>query len=299
MEIRHLKLVKTVAEEGSLTRAGKKLFLTQPALSHQLKEIEAKFGTPLFQRVNKKMILTQVGHRVLETANTVLFELERTRQDIEKVVNGESGLLRISTECYTCYHWLPPLLKSYQKHFPNVDIRIIAEATRQPEKFLLDGRLDVGIVSSLTRQDHNLLEFTELFCDDLVVVINSEHRLAGQKVILPADFADEHLICYTAPQKSLDVFQRILVPNGVTPKKLSKIQLTEAIIEMVKAGLGITLMARWAVRPYLRSKRLKIIPVAGKPLTRIWYAATTKGHGRPHYIDCFIKHLFDHPIAQK
>ena len=77
MEIRHLKLVKTVAEEGNLTNAGKKLFLSQSALSHQLREIEDKFGTPIFQRVNKKMVLTQVGNRILSTAETILCELEK------------------------------------------------------------------------------------------------------------------------------------------------------------------------------------------------------------------------------
>jgi len=101
MEIRHLKLVKTVAEEGNLTSAGKKLFLSQSALSHQLREIEDKFGTPIFQRVNKKMVLTQVGNRILRTADTILCELEKVENDVRSVVSGDAGILRISTECYT------------------------------------------------------------------------------------------------------------------------------------------------------------------------------------------------------
>ena len=136
MEIRHLKLVKTVAEEGNLTSAGKKLFLSQSALSHQLREIEDKFGTPIFQRVNKKMVLTQVGNRILRTADTILCELEKVENDVRRVVSGDAGILRVSTLCYTCYHWLPGLLKSYIKHYPNVDVRIIAEATRQPMDFM-------------------------------------------------------------------------------------------------------------------------------------------------------------------
>ena len=234
MEIRHLKLVKMVAEEGNLTGAGKKLFLSQSALSHQLREIEDKFGTPIFQRVNKKMVLTQVGNRILRTADTILCELEKVENDIRSVVSGDAGILRISTECYTCYHWLPGLLKSYIKHYPDVDLHIIAEATRRPMDFLREGKLEVAIVSCLTKpKDRGQFRFTELFTDELVVVANSEHRFASQKTVSADDFAQEHLICYTASTDVLDIFQRVLIPAGVTPKKTTKIQLTEAIIEMV------------------------------------------------------------------
>ncbi|TDI79758.1 MAG: LysR family transcriptional regulator [Caldithrix sp.] len=298
MEIRHLKLVKMVAEEGNLTGAGKKLFLSQSALSHQLREIEDKFGTPIFQRVNKKMVLTQVGNRILRTADTILCELEKVENDIRSVVSGDAGILRISTECYTCYHWLPGLLKSYIKHYPDVDLHIIAEATRRPMDFLREGKLEVAIVSCLTKpKDRGQFRFTELFTDELVVVANSEHRFASQKTVSANDFAQEHLICYTASTDVLDIFQRVLIPAGVTPKKTTKIQLTEAIIEMVKANLGITVMARWAIRPHMRSKKLVMVPVANHALARTWYAVTINERNQPRYIECFTRHLLEHPIA--
>ena len=160
----------------------------------------------------------------------------------------------------------------------------------------MEGKLDVAIVSCLTKQDHNLLRFTELFTDEMVVVTNAGHRFASQTTVFPKDFADEHLISYTAPVKSLDIFQRVLLPNRVTPRKHTRIQLTEAIIEMVKADLGITVMARWAARYYLKSKKLVATPVAGHALERTWYAAMIREQ-QPHYIECFIKHLLEHPIA--
>ncbi len=89
----------------------------------------------------------------------------------------------------------------------------------------------------------------------------------------------------------------MLIPAGVTPKKITKIQLTEAIIEMVKANLGITVMARWAVKPYLKSKKLVTVPVAQHALARTWYAVTINERNQPRYIECFIRHLLDHPIA--
>lgn len=297
MEIRHLKLIKTVAEEGNLTNAGKKLYLTQSALSHQLKEIEEEFGAPLFQRIGRKMVLTQVGERILHTARKVINELEITEHEVKKMVSGENGALRISTECYTCYHWLPGVLKSYRREFPNVNLQIIAEATRQPLQFLLEGKLDLAIVSCLTKpKEINRFKFTELFADEMVIVIPKGHRFEAQDYVYPEQLSEEHLICYTAPTELLDIFQRVLIPAGITPRKISKIQLTEAIIEMVKADIGITVMANWAVKPYLRSRQLVTRPLAEHTLRRYWYAMTLKEKNPSRYIDCFVKLLKKHPF---
>jgi LysR family transcriptional regulator for metE and metH len=104
LEVRHLKLVETVAKEGGMTKAAYRLHLTQSALSHQLRDIEAKLGTPLFLRLNKRMLLTQAGERLLSAAPLVLDELKRVEEDIRQIAVHREGILRISTECYTCYH---------------------------------------------------------------------------------------------------------------------------------------------------------------------------------------------------
>jgi LysR family transcriptional regulator for metE and metH len=298
MEVRHLRLIKTVAEEGNLTGAGKKLFLTQSALSHQLKEIETEFKTTLFQRVGKKMILTQAGGKVLSSAKVILGELEKTEHEVKKFVSGDTGILRISTECYTCYHWLPKLLKSYHNHFPNVEIQIVAEATRQPKPYLLDGRLDVAIVSCLQPDITGSanLRLTKLFTDELVVVINKNHKLTSKKTIRAEDFRDQTLITYTEREEMLDVYQRLLIPAGITPAKVIKLQLTEAIVEMVKAEMGITVMAKWVAKPYLKSKQLVIRPFDKSTMKRTWYVATPNSGNYPHYIECFIKHLLSKAI---
>src|SRR5262245_50180696 len=106
LETRHLKLIVAITEERSVTKAGERLCLTQSALSHQLRDIEEKLGTPLFTRVNKRMVLTPAGERLLRSARLVLDELQRTEAEIARLAAGDYGVLRISTECYTGYHWL-------------------------------------------------------------------------------------------------------------------------------------------------------------------------------------------------
>ena len=111
LEIRHLKLIAAIADTGSMTRAGNRLHLTQSALSHQLRDAEETLGTRLFVRQRGKMTLTAPGERLLRSARAVIEELDRAEKEIRDTngsVNAERGLIRLSTECYTVYHWLPP-----------------------------------------------------------------------------------------------------------------------------------------------------------------------------------------------
>ncbi len=96
MEIKHLKLIETVSEEGSLTKAVDKLFLTQSALSHQLKEMETQLGTQVFHRVNKKLVLTGAGKIVLKSAKKILKEIDDIQLEIKKYISGETGNIRLA-----------------------------------------------------------------------------------------------------------------------------------------------------------------------------------------------------------
>src|ERR1700730_13747132 len=126
LEVRHLKLLVTVAEEGSVTEAGKRLHLTQSALSHQLRDAEEKLGTALFLRLGKKMGLTPAGGRLLASALRILEELRNVEAQIEGLNGGSRGVIRLCTECYTVYHWLPPLLKKFHAKFADVEVNIDA-----------------------------------------------------------------------------------------------------------------------------------------------------------------------------
>src|SRR5262245_23486087 len=153
LEIRHLRLVEAIAEEESVTGAGVRLHLTQSALSHQLRDIETRLGTPLFLRLNKRMLLTPAGERLLTSARDVLDRLRRAEDEIRRSAADGGGLLRLAVECYTCYHWLPPVLsmRSFREKYRRVEVRIVAEATRQPLEWLLQGKLDLAVVSSPAR----------------------------------------------------------------------------------------------------------------------------------------------------
>src|SRR6266571_5251014 len=200
LEVRHLRLVREVSATGSLTRAGAALHLTQSALSHQLRDIESRLGTALFLRVGKRMVLTPAGERVLRAADEVLATIERTEDAVRQLAGAKRGVLRLTTECYTCYHWLPALLKRYRRSHPQVDLQIDVAATRQPLVHLLDGRLDIAIVSDPV-QDRRIVA-RPLFDDEVVVVMAPGHRLASRPYVRPEELATETLLIYPPKEES-------------------------------------------------------------------------------------------------
>jgi len=294
LEIRHLKLVRAVTAAGSLTGAGSVLNLTQSALSHQLRDIESRLGTALFLRVGKRMMLTPAGERLLRSADEVLDAIERTEDSIRQLSGADRGLLRLSTECYTCYHWLPPLLKRYRRAHPNVEVRINGDATSDPLPHLLGGGLDVAILSTPAR-DRRLVT-RSIFSDEMVIIVDPRHPLAGKAFVTAADLASDTLLMYA--QKEDSTIYKLLAADGMVPANIHVVQLTEAIVELVKAGLGFSFLARWAVEPQVRAGTIRAIPYTRRGYRRTWSAATLKDMARVPYVREFIDLLAEHPPFQ-
>jgi LysR family transcriptional regulator, regulator for metE and metH len=285
LEIRHLKLLAAIAEEGSVTEAGKRLHLTQSALSHQLRDAEEKLGAPLFLRLGKKMVLTPAGEKLLVCARRVLEDLGNAEAQVEGLNGGARGVIRLSTECYTCYHWLPPLLKKFHNKFSKVEVNIDAGATSYPAAALLEGKLDVAIMSCPPR--NKSLRATPMFEDELVIVMASAHRLASSSQIQPRDLAQETVLVYP-PREESTLIQKILKPSGVTPQRVIEVPLTEAIIELASAGTGIGFLARWAVAPSAEAGRVAIRPLSGSGFRRQWYAVTLRNQPAPPHLTEFL-----------
>jgi LysR family transcriptional regulator for metE and metH len=286
MEIRHLKLIKAVAEAGSITQAIDELHLTQSALSYQLKEAEIQLGTPIFLRQNRKMVLTQAGEKLYATSLEILEKLDQTEKQIRKLIYGESGEIRISTECYSSYHWLPSVMKQFQSQYPNIDLKIVMEATHYPLQKLLDNILDIAITSDPIKDER--IKYMELFQDEMVAVVSEGHPWVDKKYVVAEDFTTEHLLVHSLPLETVTIHQFVLAPAGVSPKKITPLPLTEASIEMVKADMGVMVMAKWALQPYLKVNPLKAIKIGRHGLKRKHYVAFLSDRPYPEYFWRFI-----------
>lgn len=290
LEVRDLDLVVAIVEEGGITHAGKRLHLSQSALSHQLREMEARLGARLFWRRNRRMLLTPAGERLLAGARPLLDRLRALENEVAGTAKEPSELVRLSTECYTTYQWLPRVLRTFSRAHPDVEVRIVTEATRQPLPALLDGKLDVALVSSVA--PNRKLRVHRLFRDEVVVLMSAEHPLASRPFLTAEDFRGEHLLTYAIPPEEMELFTRILRPAGVSPARTSRVELTEAILEMVRAGLGISVLARWALpQELLRSGAVRAVPLTSRGVFRQWHAVTLASRRAPPALGSFVRTL--------
>lgn len=285
VEMRHLQLVRAIAECGTLTQAGLSLHLTQSALSHQLRDIESRLGVPLFDRAGRRLTPTAAGRTLLAAASDVIAIVERTEDAIRQDAGNGARLLRLTTECYTCYHWLPGLLQAYERAQPGVEVRIDVSATDRPVPALVEGQIDVALVSDRPRDRR--IRLRALFQDEYAAVMHPGHRLARQPFVTAADFASETLITYS-PREESTVYQRLLSPARVHPARWLQVRLTEAIVEMAKAGLGVGVLSRWAVQPQVAAGTLCAVPITRARFGRTWSAATLKQTADVPFVRDFI-----------
>jgi len=294
LEIRHLRLIEAIADDGGVTAAGTRLHLTQSALSHQLRAIERRLGTPLFKRLGRKMVLTPAGDRLLASARSLLAQLRHTEEEIKSMGRDGAGVLRIAIECYTCYHWLPSLIEPFRLRHPRVEVRIVAEETKRTIEALLAGRLDLAVVSSPVNDRR--LHARPLFEDEFVVIVAPGHRLAGRPFIAAEDLAAEQLYIYSTPEDSTAT-QMVLVPAGVVPRQVTQVQLTEAIVELVKAGHGVSVLSRWSMTPHIRSGAVRAVQFTRHGLYRRWSAVRLRSRSVPRFVLDFEELLARDPVA--
>ena len=288
LEVRDLRLVAAISELGNLTRAGQHLHLTQSALSHQLADLEQRVGGKLFERSGRRLIPTRLGEHLCAKAKPMIEQLREVERDLANMAKGREATLRIATECYTCYHWLPPVLDAFRQRHPGVDVRIVPSASSRPIRALLGGVIDLCIASSQVK-DRRVLT-TALFDDELMLVVGHRHPLAERRSVDPSDLRHEHFLTYSAPEDNW-AFQDFLAPAGVSPTQVSTLKLTEAIIELVKANMGVGIFARWAITPYLESEALRAIPINHPAARRTWQAVTRSSQTPPEYLTDFVGFL--------
>lgn len=289
--LQHFRLVRTIVREGTITRAAEALHLTQSALSHQLKELERELETEVFYRRGKKMLLSDEGERFLCSADRILTELSALEEDLQAFREGRTGCVRISTQCYTAYHWLPSILQKFKQTSPGVSVQIMSEATMRPLDFLVNGDLDLGIVR--TKSDQPGIRYEPIFEDQVLVVLHKDHPLAQKDFIEVTDFHQQELFL-AAPDPAtgnVPVIGALLQLHHIQPKKVHYIHYTDAIIEMLHSNLGVSFMADWIVHPYLKSKDIVLRPMPASVTRRTWYAAACKDNPP---IRNFMQCLKDH-----
>jgi LysR family transcriptional regulator for metE and metH len=273
LEVRHLRMLQAMARTGNITRAATILRLTQSALSHQIREAERRLGLNLFVRGNKRMRMTPAALSLNEEAGRVLAQLERMEKSV--VRDGEvRHTVRIGCGAYSCYRWLPRFLKGFQDSAADIDIEVVADATQQPLKALSERNIDVAVTAVTPHKA--TMRSLRLFRDELILITAADHRLAKKDVIVARDLIDEVYISYSDVAEKGHEYESFLKPAQVSYRRMMKVELTEAIVELVIGGFGVSILSRWAVSHYLKSGALASARITPQGLYVDWHATTRK-----------------------
>lgn len=287
LDIRHLRLLSELQATGSATAAAARLGVTQSAVSHQLRELNTRFNSPVCFRVGKRLMLTAVGNRLVRAAETILPELDRAAEDVLRLRDGHTGILRVCAQCHTGYHWLPPLLRTFQTRYPEVDLEIAVQHTNHPVEALLDGSLDLALVTDDI--DDRRFRIRPLLTDEHAAIVAPDHPWATQRFVTPEQLGQATLLLYSSSPGDSFTVRKILRPAGVRPVRVRFVQLTEAILEMVKAGLGVSVMPTWAIRSALDKGEVRALRITRSGVRRQWSAVTLTDAQEPAYLEDFLK----------
>lgn len=291
MEIKYFRLIKTIADEGSIANSSEKLFLTQSALSHQLKELETQLQFKVFHRTRNKWELTEEGAELYKLGNNVLETIDKGFKNINKIRSGSIGNIKVSTECYSFYQGLPAFIQKMGVLYPDISVDLILEATHQPISKLLSHDIDIAIVSS--KPNNKLLESIDVFQDEIFAIIHKESTLNTLSTIDVNAFTNQHLIIHSFPLETVSVFEHFLKPNNITPLKVTAIPLTEVALDMVNSNFGVICMPKWALKSFKLPDNIVFKPLGQYGLKRTHYLVFRKTDASKKYINDFVLNFKD------
>ena len=286
LEIRHLETLLSLAECGTLSKAAARLFLTQSALSHQLKALESHYGAALVEKNTRPLRFTAIGQRLLTLAREVLPMVAEAGRDVARLAEGHAGPLRVAVQCHNCFDWLMPAMDAYRSLWPEVELDIISGFVVDPLPLLDRGEAELAVIHD-PEGPHPGVVFSPLFRYESVALMSPRHPLAAKPWLGPADFAAEPLITYPVPDEMLDVMKHCLTPARINPKRRTA-ELTVAILQLVASGRGIAALPSWTVGNYIERGYVVSRPIGPDGLRCELYAATTAAGAQAAYIREFI-----------
>ena len=246
MELRHLRYFLSIAELSSFRAAAEELFVSQPTLSQQMKDLERELGTALFERAGRGVRLTQAGKLFVEYAHRSLNILQEGQAAILEYDSVLRGCLRIGVLQTVGTYLIPQAIVKFTNKYPRVDLRVLEMSAREIESGLIDGGLDLGISFEPISKAAFLVE--TLFCQQLMLLVSKQHPLSGRKRIRCADLA-QHRLCllnrkFSTRQMIDTAFAEAKVPLDVA----AELNSVSACVAVAKAGGPATILPELAVR---------------------------------------------------
>lgn len=286
LDSRQLLAFTALARCQSFTRAAEELFLTQSAVSHTIKALEAEVGSRLVDRAGRRVLLTQAGEQFLRHADKILREMDAARAGLDALSRWGHGRLRIGASTTACQYLLPTVLREFKQSFPKAVITVEPGDHAQQVELLQQNRIDLAIM--IQPETRSEFDFVPLFDDELRFVTSPLHPWARQRRMSRDTLETETLILYNKTSYTFRLVSQYFRDEHVTFGHFIELGSMDAIKELVKIGVGVGVLAPWIARAELESGALVDFPLGRKRLRRTWGVAHLRGRRLPLGEETFI-----------
>jgi DNA-binding transcriptional LysR family regulator len=271
MKLHLLRIFTVVADQMSFSRAAEALYISQPAVSKAVRELEKQLGVALFERGAGRMTLTEAGSLLHERGRAILAIEQTAEEDLQALAGLQAGVLRIGASTTIATYLLPPVIAAFLGSHPTIDLRLTIRNTQAIVSLLLDYRLDVALVEGPVADAR--IRSEPWRPDELVVIAAPDHplvRSAGGAPV-PADRLRGELFMVREPGSGTrEVAEAALAQKGIRLARTVQLGSTEAVKEAVAAGLGLAILSQAAIADQLSLGKLAVLPLADLAITRVF-----------------------------
>jgi len=269
--LNQLKIFHVTAKAGSFTRAAEVLFLTQPGISKHIKDLEEYYGTRLFDRLGKKVALTQAGEILFAKTATIFNMIEELKVEIDELQGLQRGFLKIGASMTIGVYVLPSVLRKFLDKYPHVEISLDVAVNQQVENNILNNVIDIGFLGA-PAEDAKIVT-SPFLKDELVVVVSAGHEWARRDIIAPHELAGQTFIMAKSGSGTRRIIEARLADQGVTLKKTIEFGHTEAVKKAVESGLGVGILSRLTITREEHLGLIKSLRMEGVDLQRTFFFA--------------------------
>ena len=286
-----LKVFYTVANRLSFTKAATELFITQPAVSKHIQELEEQYKIKLFDRNGSKISLTKAGELLLKHTKNI-FEIYREIDfDLSTLINQQQGTLRLGASTTISQYIIPPLLARFHQKMKDIKVNLLNGNTEQIESALLNKEIEIGIVEGQSKNQS--IKYTKFLKDELVLVCYSKNPLVNKEEITKEDLTNMRFLMREQGSGTLEVIEYALKPFEIKLSQLTvEMQLgsTESIKSYLMNSNCVAFISIHAINKELKNNELTVIDVKNLMIERFFYIITLQGK-TDSLSELFIKNI--------
>ncbi|GGI71101.1 LysR substrate-binding domain-containing protein [Shewanella gelidii] len=245
IELRHLRTLVALKESGSLAAAAKIRFVTQSALSHQIKELETRINSAIFIRKSKPLSFTEEGTRLLNLAEEILPRVLETESDLKQGRILAENSLKVGLDCHSCLRWLMPVVDKFKQAHLDSDLNVSSYQLADALNAIESGKLDIVLTSDPI--PGQALAYQHLFDFEMKLIVANDHPLAKQDYVLPHQLEGETLLSYPIPLANQAFYRHFVEPAGVTLGHHKTYEHSNILLQRVACNEGVVALPTWAI----------------------------------------------------